>query len=62
MLGLRKLMADRVIRPEDEAEGDESRGLDARMLVYSTSELTAGRRRRKQEYPGSEANVITRSH
>ncbi|KAK1137679.1 hypothetical protein K0M31_002176 [Melipona bicolor] len=41
MSGLRKLMAGRVIRLEDETEGgDEGNGLDARMLVHSTSELS----------------------
>ncbi|KZC06458.1 hypothetical protein WN55_10369 [Dufourea novaeangliae] len=50
-------MAGRVIRPEDEAEGDETRGLDARILVYSTYELTSGRRRRKREDPRPKGNV-----
>ena len=38
MSGLRKLMAGRVIRLEDETEGGDEG--NARMLVYSTSELS----------------------
>lgn len=33
MLGLRKLMADQVIRSEDETEGDEGNGLASRLSL-----------------------------